>query len=266
MQTMTSMVVTGAQPQYVGAPTMTSMYASPAAQASVYMPAQTYAAPTVVESVAAAPQYLPAQTIAAPVVMETVVAQPSFVAAPTLVETVVAPAIVAPVVLFGMPEPQSLTAGLVSPDKIDAEQKAYEKALAAQLKKQSDAVMEELAIKKKMQAQEAKTRLAEFELQTEETYKMQCLQVDQEAQTLVNGLKEAAITQQTSREEAAAIAVADYKKKAALEEAAAKSWALQKQWHDAEMKMAAEYQKVAKAGASAVVTSANPMVPVGYGI
>merc|ERR1719453_1410784 len=119
-----------------------------------------------------------------------------------------------------MPEPQKLTAGLVTPDKIESERKAYEVALAAQLKKQSDAVMEELNIKKKMLDQEAKTRLAEFQLQTEETYKMQCLQVDQEAQTLVNGLKEAAITQQTAREEAAAIAVADYKKKAALEEAA----------------------------------------------
>merc|ERR1740117_41448 len=204
------------------------------------------AAPTVVE------------TFAAPQVVESYVAAPVVVQAPSFVA--------APLAVFGMPAPVKMTDGLVTPDKIEAERIAYEKALAAQLKKQSDAVMEECKIKQKMMDQTAKTQLAEFQLQTEETYKMQCLQVDQEAQTLVNGLKEAAITQQTAREEAAAIAVADYKKKAALEEAAAKSWALQKQWHDAEMKMAAEYQKVAKAGASAVVSSANPMIPVGYGI
>jgi len=251
------MVVTGAQPQYAAAPTMTSMYATPGT--SMYMPAQTYAAPTVVETVAVPQQFVAAPSyVAAPVV----VAAPSFVAAP-VVEVV---ALAAPVVMFGVPAPVKLTDGLVTPEKIEAERLAYEKALAAQLKKQSDAVMEECRIKKLMMDQTAKTQLAEFELQAEETYKMSCLQVDQEAQTLVNGLKEAAITQQTTREEVAAIAVADYKKKAALEEAAVKSWQLQKQWHDAEVKMAAEYQKVATAGASAVVTSANPMIPVGYGI
>lgn len=231
---------------------MTSMYATPGA--SMYMPAQTYAAPQVVETyAAAAPQVI--ETIAAP---QVVVQTPSYVAAPAIVA--------APVAVFGMPQPISMTAGLVPPEKIEAERIAYEKALAAQLKKQSDAVMEECRIKKLMMDQTAKTQLAEFELQTEETFKMQCLQVNQEAQTLVNGLKEAAITQQTTREELAAIAIADYKKKAALEEAAVKSWQLQKQWHDAEVKMAAEYQKVAQAGAKSVVTPANPMVPVGYGI
>jgi len=259
MQTMTSMVVTGAQPQYAAAPTMTSMYMPQSAGTSMYMPAQTMmAAPTVVETFAA-PQVV--ETFAAP---QVIVQSPSYVAAPVVVQ---APSFVAaPLAVFGMPAPVKMTDGLVTPDKIEAERIAYEKALAAQLKKQSDAVMEECKIKKQMMDQAAKTQLAEFQLQTEETYKMNCLQVDQEAQTLVNGLKEAAITQQTTREELAAIAVADYKKKAALEEAAVKSWQLQKQWHDAEVKMAAEYQKVAKAGASSVVTAANPMIPVGYGI
>ena len=44
--------------------------------------------------------------------------------------------------------------------------------------------------------------------------KLSLLQVDSEALMTVDGLKEAAITQQTSREEAAARAVADYNKKA----------------------------------------------------
>merc|ERR1712072_826669 len=84
--------------------------------------------------------------------------------------------------------------------------------------------------------------------------KMQCLQVDQEAQTMLNGLQEAAITQKTAREEAAAIAVADYNKKKALEEMSVKSYQLQKQWYDQEAKLSAEYQAVMKKGAKSVVT------------
>merc|ERR1711879_1016382 len=121
-----------------------------------------------------------------------------------------------------------------------------------------------MGIKKAMLEQTAKTQLAQYQLQIEEQLKMSCLQVDQEAQTMLNGLKEAAITQQTSREEAAAIAIADYQKKKALEEMNVKSYQLQKQWWESETKLNAEYQKVMKAGSKAVVTSAAPTVPAPY--
>merc|ERR1719218_330419 len=109
---MTSMYTT---PQtYAAAPAMTSMYATQGA--SMYMPAQTVvAAPTVVE------------TVAAPVAQVTQAA-PSYVAAP--VETVAA----APVVT---------AAPVVDPKTLEAEKAAYGKALQLQLKKQSDAILEE---------------------------------------------------------------------------------------------------------------------------
>merc|ERR1712125_162118 len=110
-----------------------------------------------------------------------------------------------------------------------------------------------------------KTQLAQYQLQIEENFKMACLQVDQEAQTMINGLKEAAITQQTAREEMAAIAVADYNKKKALEEMSVKSYQLQKQWYDSEMKLTAEYQKVMKAGSKSVISPGAPQVPVAAG-
>jgi hypothetical protein len=211
--------------------------------------------------------YMPATTAmaapiaAAPVVMQTVAPQvyaapttiaPSFVAAPQQA-SVVSPAMEVALPGFAVPQPVSLTQGLVPPATLDAERVAYEKALAAQLKKQSDAVLEEAKIKKQMMEQTAKTQLAQYQLQVEEQLKMASLQVDQEAQNLLNGLKEAAITQQTAREEQAAIAAADYTKKKALEEMAMKSYQLQKQWFEKETQLTAEYQKVMKAGSKSAV-------------
>merc|ERR1719183_3249952 len=214
---MTSMYATPAT--YAAAPAMTSMYATPGA--SMYMPATTVAAPTVVEAVAA-PQY----------------AMP----APTMVETIAAPG-----AQFMVPAPRKLTEGMTEPAKLEAERVAYEKALAAQLKKQSDATLAEAEIKKKMMEQTAKTQLAQYQLQIEEQLKMSCLQVDQEAQNLINGLKEAAITQQTAREEQAAIAAAGYMKAKALEEFGFKSYKLQKEWFDKESQLTAQYQEAMKA-------------------
>jgi len=226
---------------------MTSMYATPGA--SMYMPAaQAYAAPTMVETVAA-PQY----TMAAP----------SYVAAPQI-QYAAQPQVVeyaAPVAQFMVPAPVNLTAGMVEPAKLDAERVAYEKALAAQLKKQSDATLQEASIKKAMMEQTAKKQLAEYQLQIEEQLKMACLQLDQEAQNLINGLKEAAITQQTAREEQGAIAAASYIKAKALEDFSVKSYQLQKTWFDKETQLNAEYQKVMQAGSKSVVTSAVPQVP-----
>merc|ERR1719272_2291918 len=180
-------------------------------------------------------------------------------AAPTMVETVAAPVYGA--AQFMVPAPVSLTQGMTEPAKLDAERLAYEKALAAQLKKQSDATMQEASIKKQMLEQTAKRNLAEYQLQIEEQLKMSCLQVDQEAQNMINGLKEAAITQQTAREEQAAIAAASYIKAKALEDFSVKSYQLQKTWFDKETQLNAEYQKVMQAGSRSVVTSAVPQVP-----
>merc|ERR1719217_1962262 len=147
-----------------------------------------------------------------------------------------------------MPAPASLTAGLPAPEALEKERAAYEVALAAQLDKQSKAVLEESKIKQAMLQQAAKTQIAQFTITTEEECKIACLQVEQEANTMVNGLKEAAILQQTSVEERAAVAVADYNKKRALEEMAKKSYALQKQWFEGEAKLTYDYQKAMAAG------------------
>ena len=53
----------------------------------------------------------------------------------------------------------------------------------------SDAALAEASIKKQMMEQTAKKQLAEYQLQIDEQVKMACLQIDQEAQNLINGLK-----------------------------------------------------------------------------
>lgn len=236
---------------YAAAPTMTSMYATPGA--SMYMPGTTAAttfAPVAASTVIAAPTATPSY-VAAPVM-----------AAPQILPQSMVEQTVAGFPAFAAPAPVSLTQGLVPPEKVEAERLGYEKALAAQLEKQSNATLEEAKIKKAMLEQTAKTQLAQYQLQIEENFKMACLQVDQEAQTMLNGLKEAAITQQTAREEIAAIAVADYNKKKALEEMSIKSYQLQKSWYEHEMKLTAEYQKVMKAGSKSVITPGMPQMPV----
>jgi len=235
---MTSMIAAptyayGASGAYAAAPTMTSMYASPSA--SMFMPATTTVAqPQYVQQqpqyVQQQPQYVQQQVYAAPAVQPNL--QGGFV--------------------YDGPAPTKLTEGLVPPAKVEIERIAYEKALAAQLKKQSDAVFAEAAIKKQMLEQATKTQLAQFQLQAEEQLKLSLLQVDSEALMVVDGLKEAAITQQTTREEAAARAVADYNKKASLDEYAQKSYEVQKSWYDKETALAAEYQKVMADGSNAL--------------
>jgi len=232
---------------YAQAPTMTSMYATPGA--SMYMPQTTmaapyaYAAPTMVETMAAPQTMMMTQApsyVAAPQMM---------VAAPQYVE-VAAPAGIA----FNMPAPMKLTQGLVTPDLLNAEKVAYNKALEGQLKKQSDAAFAEAEIKKKMVQQQATTQLAEFQLQVEEQVKMTCLRIDQEAQMQAAGLQEAAITQQTARNEQTAIQAADYTKKKCLEEFSVKSYEVNKQWWEKEQAMMAQYNQVRQAGSNAVMT------------
>merc|ERR1719488_32076 len=226
----------------MAAPAMTSMYA--AAPASMYAPATTaVAAPASVYAPATTSYAAPATTTYAAPVAATTVA-PSFVAAP-----VAAPQ-------FAMPAPVSLTAGLPDPSKLTAEMAAYEKALDAQLKKQSDAVLEEAKIKKAMLKQTHDTQLEQFKLQCNENCVMAGLQVDREAQTTINGLKEAAILQQTAQEEKAAIMIADYNKKTAIEAMAQQSAKLQKDWYDGEAKLMAQYNAVMQKGAPNVITPA----------
>lgn len=244
---------------------MTSMYAP--AQGSMYMQAGSammpQPGPSMVETVGAPVVYAQPSYVPPPQIVE--YAQPSMMMSqPSLVVSgLQTPAGQLPA--FAAPAPKSLTVGLPEPAKVEAEKAAYEKALDAQLKKQADALAEEANLKKKMMEQTAKMQIAQFTLQVEEKLKMDSMQVDAEAQTMMRGLEEAAIIQKTSMQERAALTMADYVKRKAIEDCNMKAYNVQKQYYEAEAKLMAQYQQAKQAGAKAVVTG-GPQVPVGAGI
>merc|ERR1711904_340889 len=86
----------------------------------------------------------------------------------------------------------------------------------------------------------------------EEQMKMQQMAVEAQAQQTITGLSEAAITQRTMLEEKAAISVMDYQKKKAMEDMSMKSYQVQKQYYEQEMKLMQQYGQVARKGAGAI--------------
>merc|ERR1719487_2895787 len=238
-------------------PTMTSMYANPVG-ASMYMPAGNVTTAVAAPSVYSAPRSFAPVMQAAPI---TTAAAPMTTAAPSFVANSAfsqfGPGYVDP---YGKQH-----TGLVDPKTMDAERLAYEKALAAQLDKQSKAVLEEAAIKKKMLEQTRDTQIKQMELQLDEQLKMASLQVDKQAADTVNGLKEAAILQRTGQEERAAIMIEEFKKKKAMEDMAAQSYKLQKEWYDQEARLMAQYQSVARAGAQNQGWAPQMPMPVALG-
>jgi len=232
--TMTSMVVPGMPPGSMssmwvpptGMPKATSMFAAPA-----QVPTMTsmYQAPT---SMYRSPSYVPVPVPAA----KAAAASPQ-----------------AAVGSFAAAQPVALTAGMKEPASIEQDKARYHKALEAQLKKESDAAAKEGEIQKAMLEQKAMEQIALFTLQIEEQLKLQCLQVDQMTNAHAAALMEAAVTQRTLMDEKSAIATMEYQKKKAMEEMSQKSYALQKQYHEAEVKMLAELQTVRVAEAKAGV-------------
>merc|ERR1719456_677291 len=101
-------------------------------------------------------------TTAAPITT----ARPSYVAAPIAAPIAAGPSFVAP--QFGAPAPVSLTQGLVPPQTLETERVAYEKALAGQLDKQSQAVIAESKIKQDMLRRTADTQIQQYTLQVQE--------------------------------------------------------------------------------------------------
>merc|ERR1719199_876066 len=97
---------------------------------------------------------------------------------------------------------------------------------------------------------------AQSDLQITEQLKMAILQVDQEANMQCNGLREAAIIQQTNIEERAATQTADYLKKKCMEDFSQKSYELQKQWFEKETQFSQQYQQVMQKGSKAITTQA----------
>lgn len=129
----------------------------------------------------------------------------------------------------------------------------FGKTLEAKLAQQSAGVTQEAQIRKQMLEEQAKRDLAQFQLQVDEELKMACMAVDKDALIIINGLQEAAITRKTAMEEEAAVKTAGYNKAKAMETMAMQSYQVQKQFHEAEKKLKADYDQVMRAGVGSIL-------------
>lgn len=149
---------------------------------------------------------------------------------------------------FAPAPPGPLTEGMKGPELLEKEKLAYHRALERQLAKESEAVTQEGELQKAMVEMQAKNQIAQFTLQVEEQLKLQCMQIDNGTANRTAALMEAAVTQRTMVDEKSAIATMEFQKKKAKEDMAQRNYLLQKQFHEAEVKMMAEFRQVAAAG------------------
>merc|ERR1719379_3360518 len=106
-------------------------------------------------------------------------------------------------------------------------------------------------VKKEMLNETAKQQKAQFALQTQSQLQAQNLLLDQQMNSQLMMLQEAAMAQKTTLEQQAAALTLEYQQKKAEEEMLVKQYQIQKQYYDAEMKLAAQYQKITAPGYAA---------------
>merc|ERR1719359_2217644 len=184
-------------------------------------------------------------TVAAPQVaagMVTYAAAPttqvaSYVAAPQMV-TQGASYVAAP---QGPPEP--LTKGIPDPASIKSQQDAYAKALEKQYQDGASAISAETKVKKEMLTETAKQQKAQYQLQVQSQLQAQNLLLDQQMNSQLMMLQEAAMAQKSALEQQAAALSLEYQQKKCEEEMLQKQYEIQKQYYDAETKLASAYQK-----------------------
>jgi len=145
---------------------------------------------------------------------------------------------------FTVPAPVSLTQDVPDPAAIERQKEGYAKSLDLQLKESTEAFLAQGKLQKEMIEQSCATQLEELQLQIESQRRLSTMQIDQQVQAQVMALQEAAITQKTLLEEKAALALLDYRKRKAQEDMNVKSYQVQKEYYDAEMKLRSELAKV----------------------
>merc|ERR1719316_253109 len=212
------------------------------------------AAPTMVETVAAAPAvtYAAAPTIATTTVAAapavTYAAAPtqvaSYVAAPQVIQQapsyVAAP--VAAAAVAGPPEP--LTKGIPDPASIKSQQDAYAKALEKQYQDGAAAIAAETKVKKEMLNETAKQQKAQYQLQVQSQLQAQNLLLDQQMNSQLMMLQESAMAQRSALEQQAAALTLEWQQKKAEEEMLKKQYEIQRQYCEAENKLATQFNQV----------------------
>lgn len=225
---------------------------------------QTYASPTVLETMAAPVTYAAPMSYAAPQVAPAVTyAQPMSYAAP-MVETIAAPVtyaapqfttqvpsyVAAPVAMpttqvINVPQapmqPMKLTEGIPTPDQIGAQKAGYSAALDKQLKEAIETVQKETQIEKEMIKFTAEKTIALYNLQVEETLTEAMATADEQATFALLELNKAKVERNLQLSSQASGLVMDYQMKAIQTELAQKQWELHELVTNPEGEFAKQY-------------------------
>merc|ERR1719506_85176 len=140
--------------------------------------------------------------------------------------------------------PVALTEGIPDPASIKSQQDAYAKALEKQYQDGAAAIAQETKVKKEMLGEQAKQQKAQYQLQVQSQLQAQNLLLDQQMNSQLMMLQEAAMAQKSALEQQAAALTLEWQQKKAEEDMLQKQYEIQKQYYDAETKLAAQFQKV----------------------
>eukprot|EP00427_Karlodinium_veneficum_P010245 CAMPEP_0169086454 /NCGR_PEP_ID=MMETSP1015-20121227/13707_1 /TAXON_ID=342587 /ORGANISM="Karlodinium micrum, Strain CCMP2283" /LENGTH=158 /DNA_ID=CAMNT_0009146619 /DNA_START=141 /DNA_END=617 /DNA_ORIENTATION=- len=133
----------------------------------------------------------------------------------------------------------------IDPEAVEKQKAAYAKALEQQLVDGNAQIIEEAQRKKDALIAAARQQKAQYKLQKESELQTQHLQLDQQLQSQKMMLQEAVNAQHAALEQQAAALTLEYTQKKAEEEMLMKRYQIMKQYYDAEMQLAKQYQAVA---------------------
>merc|ERR1719503_331977 len=158
------------------------------------------------------------------------------------------------------PPPKDLTEGIPNPATIQSQKDGYAKALEKQYQDGAAAIAAEVRVRKEMLQEQAKQQKAQYTLQVQSQLQAQNLLLDQQMNSQLMMLQEAAMSQKSALEQQAAALTLEYQQKKAEEDLLGKQYEIQKQYYDAETKLAAQFQKVTQQEVTALqqLQASNP--------
>jgi len=142
----------------------------------------------------------------------------------------------------GQPPPK-LTEGMPDPGSVESQKQAYSKSIEAQLRQETGQLAQRNQAQKQALAQMVQQQKAQYNLQMDQYLQQQAMAVDQQANAEMMMLQEAAMAQKMALEQQAAGLTLEYQQRKAQEEMMAREYQIQRQYFDAEQKLAAQYQK-----------------------
>merc|ERR1719487_89405 len=133
--------------------------------------------------------------------------------------------------------------GLPDPATIESQRKGFAAGLDKQLADGTTTIQSEKTLKKKMLSEQADMQKNQYATQVNAQLQAQNLALEQQMNVQLTQLQEAHMAQRSALEQQAAALTLEYQQKKAEEEMLKKQYEIQKQFFDAETKLANQFQQ-----------------------